>query len=140
MCIKDGTYFMPPHITLPTGKPGTLLLHRLLTGAPAAPQVDHHNGNGLDDTDTNMHVCSHGDNQRNKPRLLSSNSSGFNATAASLSKMHDRPRPRNRMAYASDAIIQGRDKGDAQHQERSHGSCDSTMVRWVQDMTPSIGR
>ena len=38
------TFYAAAHITLSTGKPGTLLLHRLLTGAPATSQVDHHNG------------------------------------------------------------------------------------------------
>jgi hypothetical protein len=41
-------------------------LHRLITNAPRGKQVDHINGDTLDNRRSNLRVCSHMENQRNQ--------------------------------------------------------------------------
>lgn len=48
------------------GKQPTLLLHRLLTGAPTGLDVDHRNHDTLDNRRSNLRVCTHAENQRNR--------------------------------------------------------------------------
>lgn len=58
------------------GKKRTLLLHRLITGAPHGVEVDHINGDGLDNRRCNLRLCNHAENLRNS-RRSSANRSGF---------------------------------------------------------------
>jgi hypothetical protein len=41
-------------------------LHRLIADAPADKDVDHINGNTLDNRKCNLRVCEHGENMRNR--------------------------------------------------------------------------
>lgn len=58
------------------GKWDHLYMHRFLTGAPKGKEVDHKNGNGLDNRISNLRVCSPSENQHNRGRQKN-NKSGF---------------------------------------------------------------
>ena len=50
--------------------------HRLITGAPKGTTVDHINGNTLDNRLSNLRICSHAENLRNRGKTKT-NRSGF---------------------------------------------------------------
>ncbi len=51
---------------LVNGKKTIVRMHRILMGASAEWQVDHKNGNSLDNRRTNLRLCTHSENQRNQ--------------------------------------------------------------------------
>lgn len=63
-------------------KHGLVLMHRLITGAPAGMQVDHVNGNGLDNRRENLRVCSPSENLLNQRRTSDRNKYGFRGVMA----------------------------------------------------------
>jgi hypothetical protein len=60
-----------------TGKQQALYMHRLILGAPVGMNVDHINGDGLDNRRENLRLCMHAENQRNQRKSLSKTSSRF---------------------------------------------------------------
>lgn len=60
-------------------------MHRVLTSAPDRMQVDHINGNGLDNRKGNLRICTQAENKRNKgiPR---NNTTGFKGVVAKNGK------------------------------------------------------
>jgi len=63
-------------VTSSDGKKSTLLLHRFLVKAPKGLEVDHIDGNGLNNTRANLRVGTHAENMRNRRRRCD-NSSGY---------------------------------------------------------------
>ena len=53
-----------------------ILLHRVIMAAPDGLEVDHRNGNGLDNRRDNLRVATHADNMKNT-RMRGNNTSGF---------------------------------------------------------------
>lgn len=59
-----------------SGKRRAVLMHRLLTGAPIGPEVDHVDADGLNNRRANLRVVSKAQNQQNaRPKVT--NTSGF---------------------------------------------------------------
>lgn len=50
------------------GSPKIILLHREIMKPPKGLQIDHINGNGLDNRKNNLRICTHTENQRNYKR------------------------------------------------------------------------
>lgn len=57
-------------------KPISLRMHRLIMQPPIDMEVDHINGNGIDNRKMNLRICSHKDNSRNL-RTKKINKSGY---------------------------------------------------------------
>ena len=53
-----------------------LYLHRFITDCPKGKQVDHINGNGLDNRRCNLRICEPGENSRNQKKRIN-NKSGY---------------------------------------------------------------
>jgi hypothetical protein len=76
---KDlNTYYAECHIPSDTTRDGrtSLLLHRLIMGEPEGLQVDHEDGNGLNNQRSNLRIASPTQNQGNA-RRRKDNTSGY---------------------------------------------------------------
>jgi hypothetical protein len=56
---------------------GIRYMHRLLMDCPKDKQVDHINGDGLDNRKKNLRICSAEQNQKHMPAYLGRNKTGF---------------------------------------------------------------
>jgi len=61
--------------------PKAILMHRLILEASPEMQVDHIDGNGLNNTRANLRLCESRENQRNH-RLYSTSTTGFKGVSA----------------------------------------------------------
>jgi len=58
------------------GKRGTIRMHRLLMDFPKRSEIDHVNGNGLDNRKSNLRLCTHAQNIHNSKKRKD-NTSGY---------------------------------------------------------------
>lgn len=73
---KIGTKYYAVRGVCYKGKANTILMHRFLTGATSGILVDHKNGNGLDNRNINLRLCTVQQNLQNRP-AQQNNTSGF---------------------------------------------------------------
>ena len=59
-----------------TGKKTTILMHRVIMGAPTGMMIDHSDGDGTNNRRSNMRIATHAENMRNR-RMSTNNTSGF---------------------------------------------------------------
>lgn len=57
-CLKNNAYVLSTY-------PERIYMHRLITGAAQDQMVDHKNGNGLDNRESNLRLCNHTQNACN---------------------------------------------------------------------------
>lgn len=60
------TWYAEGHGHREDGAPTHLSMHRLIMGAPEGMQVDHIDGNGLNNTRENLRLCTRAENQFNR--------------------------------------------------------------------------
>jgi hypothetical protein len=73
---RPHTFYASRNICSSDGKRGLLLMHRLLTEAPKGREVDHKDGNGLNNQRVNLRVCTDQENRQNRCKP-SHNKSGY---------------------------------------------------------------
>lgn len=73
--VRSNTIYAYRYRTSGTKK-GALLLHRALMDEPKGLDVDHRDGDGLNNRRSNLRAATHAENQRNQ-RLAKNNTSGF---------------------------------------------------------------
>jgi len=82
---KNGTIYAIAHTSMVNGKRNTVSMHRLILNAPKGVQVDHDDGNGLNNKRRNIRLATNQQNQRNR-KPGSNQSSKFKGV--SLDKRH----------------------------------------------------
>lgn len=75
------TYYAMAAIRKPDGRQTSLLLHRLLTGAPKGVRVDHRDGNGLNNRRSNLRLATGTQNCSNRAHAQN-NTSGFKGVSS----------------------------------------------------------
>lgn len=71
---KDGRTYYAARSVLTGDRQKTILMHRIISRCPDGKEVDHVNGNGLDNRRTNLRICNHVDNNRNRNKARRSSS------------------------------------------------------------------
>lgn len=77
---KNGSYAARGEWQKGKNKNKIIYMHRLIMKVEGKTQVDHKNGNGLDNRKENLRLCTNKENQRNH-KLLVTNKSGFNGVS-----------------------------------------------------------
>jgi len=74
---KDGrTFYAQRFFKRSDGVQRVQLMHRFILDAPADMQVDHRDGNGLNNQRENLRLCTNTENARNR-KSLANNTSGY---------------------------------------------------------------
>lgn len=73
-----GTYYAARYIRSTTSKKGwtSLRMHRAIMGKNKGKEIDHIDGDGLNNKKSNLRVCSHAENMKNRGKQKD-NSTGF---------------------------------------------------------------
>lgn len=74
--IPKGGNVYAGRTVIKNGKRTTEYMHRVIVNAPHGKDVDHRDGNGLNNQRNNLRVCEHRQNMRNLTKLPSTNTSG----------------------------------------------------------------
>lgn len=59
----------------------TIYLHRLIMNPPVGYVIDHIDGNGLNNQKSNLRICTHAENTRNRTKVNKNNTSGYNGVS-----------------------------------------------------------
>lgn len=70
------TIYARRRLPVASGKGNIVYMHRVIVGAKQGEQVDHINGDGLDNRRENLRLCTHTENVRNA-RVRKDNTSGY---------------------------------------------------------------
>lgn len=81
-------------VVLEDGQHRGMLMHRFILVAPADLEVDHRNGDGLDNRRSNIRLCTHLENARNRHSLRLKKSSKWKGVVACDSQIGTRWRAR----------------------------------------------
>jgi hypothetical protein len=68
------TVYAKAYVMQPCGKRKTVYMHRVVARAPDGKQVDHANGDGLDNRSANLRVCTHAENSKNRRHMIGTTS------------------------------------------------------------------
>ena len=82
--VNDG-YYAGRKSSRKLGKQKTLYMHRLIMDACYSQEVDHINGNGLDNRRENLRLCTHAENMHNR-KVTSEGSSKYKGVSWHKSK------------------------------------------------------
>ncbi len=95
-------------INLGGGRYKSGMMHRLILGSEDGVQVDHINGNKLDNRRSNLRIATHAENQRNRGKTKS-NTSGVKGVALRKGKWEARIRVDGKLLYLGrfDSIEEG---------------------------------
>lgn len=74
--VKCGSKFYAVHVSCENGYHIRHLMHRVVMGAHCGTQIDHINGDGLDNRKQNLRFCDNAENQHNR-HVSIRNTSGF---------------------------------------------------------------
>lgn len=84
---KYNWYFNSGYAVRKASKSSKFRLHREIMQAPKGLEVDHINGDGLDNRKVNLRVCTHQENLRNK-KMSKKNKSGFKGVTWNIRLQH----------------------------------------------------
>lgn len=71
------TWYAHRNRQLNAGKQTTVLMHRQILGAVPGKEVDHRDGNGLNNQRCNLRLCEHAENGHNRCRKMAGGSSRY---------------------------------------------------------------
>jgi hypothetical protein len=74
---KTKTFYVSGSLPRENGVQKNIQLHRWLTNPPEEMVIDHRNHDTLDNRRTNLKITTHAENNQNKPKPMSTNTSGI---------------------------------------------------------------
>ncbi len=94
---KTGKYYAARTVREPNGKQRVVMMHRVIMGVSAGMEVDHRDGDGLNNRRSNLRVCSHQQNMAGQRRKGSAKSSRYKGVCwVSAGRKHWQVRCKNK--------------------------------------------